>query len=353
MDLSDRKRNILKAIIENYILSAEPIGSKMLAGQFDRPISSATIRNEMSELEEMGYLEKPHVSAGRVPSYAAYRLYVDELMDRYRIAENELARLRDEMQSKMREMDNILVCASQIVSKITNHTAVSMLSHKQQSSIKRIELISVDDGFTYAAVIITDNAVRHRLLKLQTPVAVNEAALLATSLNVSVKENSLDYLLATLARSVGEDSMIYILAEHVVSFVHDVEREDGSGSIYVDGMVRLLTNREYRDIEKARDVLEYLSDKNKMSELAKADSPDIIQVKIGPENGDPLLNDASFMFASYQLDENTTGVIGVVAPTRMDYARTRARLQAFVQSMSQVNQEIRNIGEADGKQRKE
>ena len=115
MELPERKRRILKAIVESYIDTAEPVGSKTLVNSFDSPISSATIRNEMSELEDMGYLEKPHVSAGRIPSFAAYRLYVNELMERHRVATDELEAMRLMMQTKMREIDNIVVSASKVL----------------------------------------------------------------------------------------------------------------------------------------------------------------------------------------------------------------------------------------------
>ena len=127
MELPERKRQILKAIVESYIETAEPVGSKMIAGVFSQPISSATIRNEMSELEELGFLEKPHVSAGRVPSYAAYRLYVDELMESYRVTTGEIERLQAAMRSRLRELDNIMVNASRIVSHFTDHTSVSIV----------------------------------------------------------------------------------------------------------------------------------------------------------------------------------------------------------------------------------
>ena len=170
MELPERKRRILKAIVENYIETAEPVGSKTLADSFDVPISSATIRNEMSELEEMGYLEKPHVSAGRIPSYAAYRLYVNELMERHRVATGDLEAMRLMMQSKMREIDNIMISATKVVSEMTRHTAVSMIARQGGAKIKKCELITVDGGSTYAVVLVTESDVKNRMIRLIQPV---------------------------------------------------------------------------------------------------------------------------------------------------------------------------------------
>ena len=144
MELTERKKKVLRSIVDLYIRTAEPVGSKAIAELPDMNYSSATIRNEMSELEELGYLEKPHVSAGRVPSYAAYRLYVNELMDRHRLASAELEAMRLRMESKMRELDDIMVSASKVVSEMTRHTAVSMITRSQRETIRKCQLITVD-----------------------------------------------------------------------------------------------------------------------------------------------------------------------------------------------------------------
>ena len=169
MELPKRKKRILKAIVESYIDTAEPVGSKTLVNSFDGPISSATIRNEMSELEELGFLEKPHVSAGRIPSYAAYRLYVNELMERHRVATDELEAMRLMMQAKMREIDNIMVSASKVLSEMTQHTAVSMISRSGGSQVKKCELIDVDGGYTYAVVLVTGSEVKNKMLLVGLP----------------------------------------------------------------------------------------------------------------------------------------------------------------------------------------
>lgn len=335
MELPERKRRILKAIVENYIDTAEPVGSKALVNCFDTPISSATIRNEMSELEDMGYLEKPHVSAGRVPSFAAYRLYVNELMDRHRVATNELEAMRMMMEAKMKEIDNIVVSASKVIGEMTQHTAVSMISRKGGDEVKRAELIAVDGGMTYAAVLVTGSDVKNKLLRLEESVAPSTAAMLCTALNLAISEHRLEYLLPSVAQSMGKDSQVYRMTAEVLDFIRQTE-QGSKPEVYIDGAARMLDNREYQDTGRAREVLEYFSDRSRVGELLESSDGNPINVRIGPELNDPSMRDASLVFTSYDIDQNTKGIVGIIAPARMDYADVCAKLTAFTQAVSHV-----------------
>ncbi len=335
MDLPERKRQILKAIVENYINTAEPVGSKMIAGAFSQPISSATIRNEMSELEEMGFLEKPHVSAGRVPSYAAYRLYVDELMDSYRMAAGEIERLQAEMRSRLRELDSIMINASRIVSHFTDHTSVSIIDRAGGSSVKKVQLVSIDD-MTYAVVLVTENNARNKVLRLPAPLSETEAAVLGRAINAALAENRLPAFAAGLRSIAAPGSGALFLADKVVELVREAQSETHASEVYVDGAGRLLSNREYQDPEKARDLLDYLSDLRKVGGLVRCRTPYVVNIRIGPENGEPRLWDASFVFTAYDIDEQTRGIVGVIGPTRMDYSRTIARLSAIARQLSRL-----------------
>lgn len=351
MELPERKRRILKAIVESYIDTAEPVGSKTLVNSFDTPISSATIRNEMSELEELGFLEKPHVSAGRVPSFAAYRLYVNELMERHRVATDELEAMRLMMQAKMREIDNIMVSASKVLGEMTRHTTVSMIAHTGGRRVKKCELIDVDGGYTYAAVLVTDSDVTNKLLRLSQPVEPATAAVLGTAINLALSERRLEYLLPSVQQSMGGSSAVYQLTADILEFIRATE-EGEKPEVYIDGAARLLDNREYQDTQRAREMLEYFSDRSRLSRLLKEDgAPDVINVRIGPELQDPSMRDASLVFTSYQIDENTKGIVGIIAPARMDYADVCAKLVAFGQAVAgmtgQNRKQLKDTGESD------
>jgi len=334
MDMQDRKRRILKAIVENYIDTAEPVGSKSLATSFDRPISSATIRNEMSELEEMGYLEKPHVSAGRVPSYAAYRLYVNELMDRSASIAAEINAIRAELESKLRELDDLAYTASRVMSAMTNHTTVSAVK-SSGVQVKKVELIPVD-SYSYAAVLITDSEAKSRMFRLRERIDPSAAAMLGTAINLALAENRLEYLLPSIARSMGSEAPAFRLADSVLKFIGETEREGDGTRLHVEGAEKLLNMREYQDASKARELMEYLSDSGKVMDLLEEAGEMPISIKIGPELGEPRAKDASFVFTTYDIDRHTKGIIGIVAPTRMDYAKACAHLAAFKQAVRQL-----------------
>ncbi|MEA5038757.1 MAG: heat-inducible transcriptional repressor HrcA [Clostridiaceae bacterium] len=349
MELPLRQRRILKAIIEHYISTAEPVGSKMLADSFDQPISSATIRNEMSELEELGYLEKPHVSAGRIPSYAAYRLYVNELMDRHRVVSSELDDIRRQMQSKMRELDDIMVSASRVISEMTRRTSVSAVCRGESGRVRKCELITVDGGETYAVVLVTPSAVKTKIIRPALPVEPSTAAMLATAINLSIAEERTANLLPAMLQSAGPHSPLYSLAVQVVEFIQHTEEECGKISdVYVGGAARLLDNVEYQDAQRIRELLESLADRRRLRELMDDAPPGRVQIRIGPEMAEPRLRDASLVFTSYDIDRNTMGIIGIVAPTRMDYADVCAKLTAFVRAvggMREKPKQIENTGE--------
>jgi len=351
MELPERKKRILKAIVESYIDTAEPVGSKTLVNSFDVPISSATIRNEMSELEELGYLEKPHVSAGRIPSYTAYRLYVNELMERHRVATDELEAMRLMMQTKMREIDNIMVSASKVLSEMTQHTTVSMISRTGGCRVKKCELIDVDGGYTYAVVLVTDSEVKNKMLRLRHPVEPATAAVLCTAINLALSERRLEYLLPSVQQSMGNNSAVYQLTADVLDFIRLTEA-GSKPEVYIDGTARLLDNREYQDTHRARELLEYFSDRSRVGELLEQEEDGgLVKIRIGPELQDPSMRDASVVFTSYQIDQNTRGIVGIIAPARMDYADVCAKLAAFTQAVAGVTgqgmKRLKDAGEID------
>jgi heat-inducible transcriptional repressor len=337
--LSDRKMMILKAIIENYIDTAEPVGSKSLMASFDRPISSATIRNEMSELEEMGLLEKQHVSSGRVPSAAAYRLYVDQLMDRYRIAALELERMRREMELRLSEMNGILVRASRLLSAVTDHTAVALSTRSAGEQVRRVELIPMDQtGETYALVVIGESTVRNKVLRPEQPVPTESVSVLTGLINMALSEDRLDTLPMLITASFGDGSAFTALAREVLAFIDESSAGREVHELYLEGASKLLRNREYQDTHKAGLLLDHLADPETVRELVNGGVPGQINIRIGPENEDPAMQDASFIFTTYKLGGGNQGVIGIVAPQRMDYARASARLAAFVRTLNDLQQ---------------
>ena len=335
MELSERKKQILKAIIAEYIRTAEPVGSKALAAMPGLSFSSATIRNEMSELEEMGHLEKPHTSAGRVPSHKGYRFYVDHLMSQ---ADAEPATGSEEtalMSLKAKELDRLIQEAGRLISALTDYAAVAVTPHMSRVSIRQFELISVDES-TYVIVVVTDaGVVKNKLVHTAAPVRKDEAELLGYVLNQTLTAIPLAQITAerfdVVRRAAGLSALLGPVAEFLAELIEDL----GNQKVFLEGASKLLRFPEYRDAGKAQTLLSYMAD-DKRHLVPVQREIDGVQIFIGPENGENPLSDTSMIYAKYGIGDIGQGVIGIVGPTRMDYAGLSARLSRFAKGLNRL-----------------
>lgn len=333
MELSERKQQILKAVIAEYIRTAEPVGSKALSALPELAFSSATIRNEMSELEEMGYLEKPHTSAGRVPSHKGYRFYVDHLMH-----DASLSSASDEtalMTLKSKELDRLIQEAGRLISSLTDYASVAVTPHLSRVSIRQFELIAVDET-TYIIVIITDgNVVKNKLVHPSAPVTKEQAELLTYVLNQILTAIPVTQITAerfdVVRRAAGITPLIPPVAEFIAELIEDL----GSQKVFLEGANKLLRFPEYHDTGKAQTLLAYMND-DKKHLIPMQKEIDGVQIFIGTENGENPLADTSTIYARYGIGEIGQGVIGIVGPTRMDYAALSARLAAFAKGLNKL-----------------
>ena len=336
MELTERKKRILRVVIENYIETAEPVGSKTIAESSGLDISSATIRNEMADLEELGYLEQPHTSAGRIPSPKGYRLYVNELMDDYRLSIQETQRINQALHLKMAELDRVIDQAGRIVSQLTQYPAFALSSGMERVTIRRFDLLMVERS-AFIIVVMTDtNVVRNRLVRLPSDLSEPQLQLLNTLLNTTFTGLTLEQITPELMRvaqhAAGES---YGLISLVVSFAIEVLEELEHRKVHTSGIAHLLEHPEYRSLEKAQTLMSYLSEDADPARflIPKGDPMSIL---IGPENVAEALKDTSVVVASYDIGEGMRGVIGVVGPTRMDYAKITARLSYLAQGLSSL-----------------
>ncbi|SBV92895.1 Heat-inducible transcription repressor hrcA [uncultured Eubacteriales bacterium] len=337
MDLSERKKRILRAIVENYIETAEPVGSKVIAESSGLDISSATIRNEMSDLEALGFLEQPHTSAGRIPSSRGYRLYVNELMEAHKLSLQETERINSALRMKMAELDRVIDQAGRIVSQLTQYPAFALSSGRSRVTVRRFDLLMVESS-AFIIVVMTDtNVVRNRLIRLPSDLNETQLQLLNTLLNASFTGLTLEEITPELLRlaqhAAGE---AYGLISLVVSFAIEVLEELESRQVHTAGLSHLLEHPEYRSLDKAQTLMSYLSGDNDLSHFPIPREGDPTQILIGPENVADALKDTSVVMASYDIGEGMRGVIGVVGPTRMDYAKITARLSYLADGLSRL-----------------
>jgi heat-inducible transcriptional repressor len=337
VELSERQKKILRAIVEEYIRTAEPVGSKAIAAMPDMKFSSATIRNEMSELTQQGLLEQPHTSAGRIPSSAGYRLYIDELMQDYRLTVDDTKTLNQAMELKLQEFDKTMTQVGRMVSKLTNLPAYTLASAGSNATVKRFDLIMAEAHSFILVVMCSGDVVKNKLIKLPLDVSDADVKLLSAVLNASLTEHTAQELtpelLSRVTRSAGAAAS---LVPVIVDFTTQVLQELQKSAVYLTGQTKLLTQPEYHDIEKAEELLNTL-DEDMISNLpAKLDPDSPVQILVGPENVAKELKDTSVVMTRFDIGEGMQGLIGVVGPTRMDYAKVTARLSYFAEGLGRM-----------------
>ncbi len=338
MSLGERKKKILKAIIDEYIEHAEPVGSKAIAMHADIELSPATIRNEMSDLESMGYLEQPHVSAGRIPSQAGYRLYVDELMNRHRLSINEMEAINASLRMKMKELDELIRGVSKVVSQLTNYTTYAVMSGASEVYIRKFDLMLADARTIVVIMLTSTSNVRNTYLKTAFPVSEEELLLLSRMLNnrfVNLTLDKIDMLLVRQAeREMGR---LGPLVSPIINFAAEVMEEGEESNVYVGGASRILSHPEYRDTVKAQKLLDFISDRGDIK--SSDDEIGQVHIAIGTENEAEPLHDASVVYGTYGIGDKMKGTLGVVGPVRMDYAKVAANLNYFLTGLNKLLRE--------------
>ena len=337
MELTERKKKVLRSVVDLYIRTAEPVGSKAITELPDMKYSSATIRNEMADLTDMGYLEQPHTSAGRIPSVAGYRLYVDELMLDYRLSMDETHSINAAIEEKMQRVDKMVEKVAKLVSQATDLPAISVASRFGGATVKRFELLLAGEGSIILVLMLSNDEVFNKLIKLPLEVSDSDLKILSALLNATMTEiGNEEYTAELMERVMRSAGPAAGLVPVIVDFTADTLRRQTSTNMAVAGQMRLLGQPEYRNIDKAQRVLTTL-DEDSLSNLpAIMQNANGTQVLVGPENVAQELKDTSVVMTKFDIGDGMQGMIGVVGPTRMDYAKVTARLSYFAESLSKL-----------------
>ena len=320
--IDDRKKMILKAIVDDYISTAEPVGSRTLEKKYNLGLSSATIRNEMSDLEDLGFLSQPHTSSGRVPSLAGYRMYVDELMSQYRLTIDEINVLKSVMEDKVDFLDKIIAKTSGIMSQITNYTSVAVGPKMMCNSIKNIRLISVSDKLVLTIIITNEGIIKDKKIVLNKSVNADELSRLENAINDNLAGiNFAEIQMENIIKLVNEARASDELVLAVLKFVQDSIEVVNENDIYVNGEANIFNFPEYSNVEKAKKFLNLISNRADIFDIISnaTDENKKIVVKIG-EKGSPI-EDCSLIVSRYKVSDNMEGFIGLIGPTRMDYRK--------------------------------
>ena len=337
MELTERKKKVLRSVVDLYIRTAEPVGSKAITALPDMKYSSATIRNEMADLTAMGYLEQPHTSAGRIPSAAGYRLYVDELMMDYRLSIDETKSINTAIEEKMQKVDKMVEKVARLVSQATNLPAISAASRSANAVVKRFEMIYAGAGSFILVLMLPGDQVVNKLIKLPLNVEESDLRLLSAVLNASMTDIPLEgftpELMEKVMRSAGAAAS---LVPVVLDFTQETLKNQSGTNMAVYGHSRLLGLPEYQDVDKAQRLMDSI-DEDALSNLpAVMQNANGTKVLVGPENVAQELKDTSVVMTKFDIGDGMQGMIGVVGPTRMDYAQVTARLSYFAESLSKL-----------------
>ena len=333
MELTERKRQILKVVVEDYIRSAEPVGSKAIAARMGG-VSSATIRNELADLVDLGYLEQPHTSAGRVPSPKGYRLYVNELMERQKLSIAETEKINQSLHIKMEELDRVISQAGKAISSFVNYPTYVAAAGKKRMTARRFDLLPVDERSCIVVMMMSDSRVKSQLLRLQLKVDLEQLPTLVGVLNshfTGVSTEEMNQRLMDVAEQVPPQ--LFLLLSQTVGYAVDSLEEASHREIITAGANQLLKLPEFRDADKAHQLMSFLADSKENLPMPE-EGP--MKILIGPENVSDALKDTSVVVASYDIGDDMRGLIGVVGPTRMDYATVAARLSGFAEGLTRL-----------------
>lgn len=335
MDLGERKKKILRAVIDEYVETAEPVGSKTIAKDIGMTVSSATIRNDMAELESLGLLEQPHTSAGRIPTAKGYRIYVNELMEQHRLSLEETDAINRALKSRIQQLDKIIADAGRITSQLTSYPAYALAAANTAITISRFDIIYVDANTFIIVVMMSNKSVKNKLVHLPIPIEQSALTKLSTLFNASftsITEEKITPQLITSTERASNDNngIVAVIAGFAIELLYETKARE----THITGASSLLEYPEYRDVDKAQRLLRYLSDENELVKLPVPEDSGGMKITIGPENLASELRDSSVIVARYSAGDNMQGLIGVVGPTRMDYSKVAARLSYIAKGLS-------------------
>lgn len=335
MDMDERKIRILQAIINDYINTGEPIGSRTIAKKYELGISSATIRNEMADLEDMGYLEHIHTSSGRKPSDRGYRLYVDHLMKAHQLTpEEEMIIKRQLINAAFNEVDKIVKQATVLLSELTKLTCIVKTPSVKKSFLKTIQLVNID-SCNVLSVIVTDSAViKNNIIRVNKPVDNDTLNKITNLLNVRLKNLTVEEINLEVINNLKRDLVGYEdIFNAIIPVLYESLNSTDTTDIYLEGTTNIFNYPEYNDIVKAREFLGLLNDKNNINSLLNTNNE--LTVSIGEENFVPEAKDYSVISTVYSIGERPIGSIGIIGPTRMHYPKVISILTKVIKEINE------------------
>jgi len=338
VELNNRQLKILQAIIKNYLDTAEPVGSRTISKKYDLGISSATIRNEMSDLEELGFIVQPHTSAGRIPTDKGYRLYVDDLMKYEELNINSIESIKHMLQNKVATVDCLLQEISKILSILTNYPTMTSTSNYKKTSLKYMQLIPLDEKSIIIVIITDGNIVKNHVINVTKIIDKDELNGLSDILNKYLKGLTLEdinlELIQKIKYKMGDSSDIL---NSILDAINSTIEVADDIEVYTSGATNILNFPEFNDLSRAKNLISTLEEKQMILNMLKGaknnQSDSNIKISIGGENSFDQIKDCSVITTTYRIGGKEIGSIGIIGPTRMDYARVVSTLNYLVKNI--------------------
>ena len=320
--LNERKKKILQIIIEDYISSAEPVGSRTIARKYDLGLSPATIRNEMSDLELLGYLEQPHTSAGRIPSAQAYRFYVDALIEPGTLTDNDMALIDGWYNERRRNIDDIFQSTAKILSRMTQNVSMVLTNQQTIANFCYLKFLPLDSQHAILCIVADDGSIDTNVIDIPLGMSSEEMDYLAGKMSKLLEDRNLSdisvEILQTVHTDVVEDKLIF---SSLLQAVRKMTGRRQEQKVFLGGTKQLLNQPEFRDVERVRNLLGILEEEKVLKDLLQGGEDSGLKVTIGSENKFTGIQDCSMVQATYRLNGQIVGTMAVLGPTRMEYGK--------------------------------
>lgn len=325
--LDARKRKILHAIVTDYISTAEPIGSRTISRKYDLGVSPATIRNEMSDLEMLGYLEQLHTSSGRIPSAKGYRLYVDSLLSPESVSVNEISLINNWFQAKVRSVEEVFQETAKILSRMTRNISMVLAPQFSQCIFKYLQFLPLDERRAIIIIVTDAGFVENKVINLPEGMVFEDLQRISAGINSRLSGLAFDKIKTSILREIKadiiQDSQMF---ETAVGILRDALTVGKNERVYLGGTTQLLNQPEFRDVEKVKGLLGILEQEKLLRDILNIHDRDGVTVTIGAENKYSGIQDCSMVQATYAIEGQVVGTIAVLGPTRMDYGKVMAIL---------------------------
>lgn len=334
--LSERQRQILSAIVDDYIRSAEPVGSRSISKRGDISFSPATIRNDMSDLEELGFLEQPHTSAGRIPSNKGYRYYVDHLLHSGAQSNEELSLFKSVLADRLLQIEQMIQQVSDIMSHLTNYTSIVLGPEVFNTTLRNLQLLPLDNNRAVAIIVTNTGHVENKVVTIPEGLPVSEIEKTVAILNAKLAGVPLLHLKSKLYNEIAAELSKHVSRyEELVRSIDSVLESDSDSRLFMSGAANMLSQPEFKDVEKVKTLLQLFDETDTLVKLVSPDREGI-HVRIGAENSLAAIANCSLITATYSLHGKPIGTIGILGPTRMEYGKVIDLIGHFSRDLTDI-----------------